>query len=188
MLGGSVTFVRLRWSKMSPLSVHPRNNVRLFSDNIRQKGCIHATEVFRRRPHRCGRLFPLSPGGIFAAQCDHIQVLGPNSFSKNTAKFYGGAISLSDPVKFNINGARFESNSGASGGAVSVKSTEGTTGGFADCWFDSNDASNGGALHLSTGYTGESENRRFVGDSVFVNNVAGESWRRNIGKEIQPRE
>ena len=97
-------------------------------------------------------------------------------FFRNAVRFYGGAISLSDPKHFNIVGATFESNKGASGGAVAITSTEGTAGGFERCRFDSNDAKNGGALHLSTGPaddTDETENVRFVKDSVFLHNVAG---------------
>lgn len=84
-------------------------------------------------------------------------------------------MSLTDPIKFNIIDARFETNSGASGGAVSVVSTLGTAGGFERCRFDGNDATDGGALYLSTGDTDDTDNPRFVLGSVFLHNVAGES-------------
>lgn len=117
-------------------------------------------------------------GGVFSALCPNFKVLGATSFVRNSAKFYGGAISLTNPKKVNITGSTFQSNKGASGGAVAITSTEGTAGGVGHCRFDSNDATNGGALYLSTGHTDDTDqtdNVRFVQDSVFLHNVAGES-------------
>ena len=60
-------------------------------------------------------------------------------------------------------------------GRFLLRLPKGQRGGVEDCWFDGNDGTNEGDLYLSTGDTGESDERRFVQDSVFVNNVAGES-------------
>lgn len=114
-------------------------------------------------------------GAIFSALSPNFEVHGVTSFVANQAKFYGGAISLTDPVHINIIDATFESNTATSGGAVSLTSTEGTSGGYENCRFGSNDASNGGALYLSTGGTGEVGGLSFVQHSAFHNNVAGES-------------
>lgn len=124
------------------------------------------------------RLFSRSSGGIFSVLCPNFEVLGMTSFVRNTVHFYGGAISLWDPQHVKIVGATFEKNKGASGGAVAITSTEGTAGGLESCRFDSNDATNGGALYLSTGPaddTDQTENVRFVKDSVFLHNAAGEN-------------
>lgn len=101
--------------------------------------------------------------------------MGTISFVGNHAKFFGGAISVNDPIDVHIIGARFESNTGTSGGAVFVSSVEPTTGGFERCRFDGNSASNGGGLFLSTNDAGVPEKPRFVLDSVFLHNTAGES-------------
>lgn len=52
--------------------------------------------------------------------------------------------------------------------------TAGTTGGFEGCQFYGNNASNGGALHLTSEYTGESVKTHFVRDSIFRHNLACE--------------
>ena len=114
-------------------------------------------------------------GGIFSAQSSEFELLGMTSFLENQAKFFGGGISLTDPVQVNIVDATFKSNIGTSGGAASLTSTESTSGGFDQCRFDSNHASNGGALYLSTGAPDATEGSRFVRDSIFHNNIAGES-------------
>lgn len=129
--------------------------------------------VFRFRP----RAFSRSSGGIYSVLCPNFEILGMTSFFRNTVHFYGGAISLSDPQHFNIVGATFESNGGASGGAVAITSREGKAGGLERCRFDSNYAKNGGALYFDTGPVDDAdltENVRFVKDSVFLHNVAGE--------------
>ena len=74
-----------------------------------------------------------------------------------------------------ITGTTFESNRGTSGGAVSLASTVGTTGGFDRCRFDGNNASNGGAVYLSTNDTSQPEKEKFVQDSSLLHNAAGES-------------
>lgn len=83
-------------------------------------------------------------------------------------------MSLADATEVHVVGAKFESNKGAFGGAVSMISTANTTGRFESCRFDSNDATNGGALYTVTGDTGASEHTMFVQEAVFLNNVAGE--------------
>lgn len=114
-------------------------------------------------------------GGIFSALCPKVDVLGTISFTDNTAVLDGGAISLTDPVEFYVLGSSFSSNQAGSGGAVSLSATEPTAGGFERCVFDTNLASNGGALYLSTGDTSDTAVPNFVQDSVFRNNVAGET-------------
>ena len=116
----------------------------------------------------------LVTAGIFSSLSPHFELLGNVLFVGNNAVFYGGAISLTDPIEFHIIGTRFESNTGTSGGAVSVAATRATTGGFKRCRFDGNVAVNGGALFLSADDTGVLDNARGVQGSVFVHNTAGE--------------
>lgn len=94
---------------------------------------------------------------------------------ENAAVLDGGAISLTDPIEVYIIGATFCSNQALFGGAVSLASTIPTTGGVQSCRFETNDASNGGALYLSTGGTSDTGLPIFVEDSVFRHNIAGES-------------
>lgn len=97
------------------------------------------------------------------------------SFVENSAVLDGGAISLTDPIEVYIVGASFVSNQALFGGAVSLASTIPTTGGLQRCRFETNDASNGGALYLSTAGTSDTGLPLFVEDSVFRHNIAGES-------------
>lgn len=117
--------------------------------------------------------FPYS-GGVFSALCPQVHLIGMISFMENTAVLDGGAISLTDPNDFHVLGTSFLSNKAGSGGAVSLATTGPTTGGFDRCRFDSNDASDGGALYLNTADSGDTENPTFIRDSVFRNNLAGE--------------
>lgn len=120
-------------------------------------------------------MFRRYTGGIFASFSPSIGILGTVSFVGNQATFYGGAISLTDPAEFYFIGTRFELNTASSGGAVSVTPTQATAGGFQDCQFEGNVASYGGALFLSTDDTSVPEKPRFIKDSAFLHNTAGES-------------
>lgn len=117
-------------------------------------------------------------GGIFSALSPKFRVLGMVNFEENAVVLDGGAISLTDPTVFDIHGTSFVSNEAVFGGAVSMTSTTKTTGSLEFCRFDGNDASNGGALYLSTGGTGETERSTLVQDSIFLHNVARECSRR----------
>lgn len=124
-------------------------------------------------------MFPRYAGAIYATLCPSFALLGNMSIFGNYAKFYGGAISLTDPSEIYLIGITFQSNRGTSGGAVYLASDVETTGGFGGCRFvDNNATTNGGALFLSTNATSEPEMARFVEDSVFFNNAAGERWLR----------
>lgn len=119
--------------------------------------------------------FSCFSGAVHASASTKTEVVGMISFVENTAILDGGAISLEDPTEVEIIGALFVSNEAAFGGAVSVRSAVRTTGWFERCRFDSSNASNGGALYLSTGGTNATESSIIVQDSAFLHNVAGES-------------
>lgn len=119
-------------------------------------------------------MFARYPGGISSTLSSIFEILGKISFSRNDATFFGGAISLTDPSELYIADTSFESNRGTSGGAVYLTSTVATTGGFERCRFTGNNASSGGAAYFSTNFTAEPRQARFVQDSVFLLNDAGE--------------
>ena len=124
-------------------------------------------------------------GGIYSSLSLKFEVAGDISFVENTAVLDGGAISLTDPIDVDIISASFASNEAAFGGAVSMTSAIGTTVWFERCRFESNDASNGGALYLINGGTSDAEASNLVQDSVFRRNVAGESPPRD--RKVQGR-
>lgn len=90
------------------------------------------------------------------------------SFIGNAAFDFGGAISIVNPVKLNISDVTFAFNEAETGGAVVLTSTVRTTADFQRCRFEYNEATSGGGLYLS------GEGHRFLRDSVFRSNVAGE--------------
>lgn len=102
-------------------------------------------------------------------------------FTDNAAITSGGAIWISYPVKFLVNGSTFASNAAQFGGAVALLAgddEEGTK--FEGCTFEGNNATDGGALYL---YSSQWETIR---SSTFRGNYAGKETARR-GKEREAR-
>lgn len=90
-------------------------------------------------------------------------------FVGNTARDFGGALSLANPVALNVSDVTFASNVAESGGAVSVTSTDWAIADFQRCQFESNKGTRGGALYFN------GDGQRLIHDSSLRLNVAGEN-------------
>lgn len=94
------------------------------------------------------------------------------TFEKNVATETGGATSIEDSDSFDIVGADFRQNAATLGGAVFVTAFEDRPRTFGGCWFQHNEAADGGALYFATGRGVDR-----VHDSIFRGNYASESSR-----------
>ena len=95
--------------------------------------------------------------------------MGAIFFLENNALFDGGAIVLMYPINASMKGVSFESNRAIFGGAVSLTTTTESSVELELCYFESNNASRGGALYIS------GEGQSFIRHSRFYRNVAGEN-------------
>ncbi|MEP5374326.1 MAG: hypothetical protein ABJQ14_00805, partial [Hyphomicrobiales bacterium] len=86
----------------------------------------------------------------------------------NTASGLGGAIQINEHGELNITGVTFESNEATVGGAIQITSTQDTESEFRSCFFHGNRAGDGGAMNL---FTGTGVDGIFA--STFRNNFAG---------------
>lgn len=91
------------------------------------------------------------------------------TFSNNSAAAGGGAMLITAPDKLDLSGSRFYLNKAEFGGAVSLTSTKEETRFFEDCYFEENEATDGGALYLYTG-----AGTAAVQNSIFYQNYARE--------------
>ena len=97
-----------------------------------------------------------------------VSVSGTTSFLGNIAHGGGGAMFISSPDTFVVNGSSFVQNTASFGGAVAVTSSEQNQRTFEGCSFEENQASDGGALYFFT-----SAGLDLVRSSVFHGNYAG---------------
>lgn len=88
---------------------------------------------------------------------------------------------ITAPDDLDLSGSRFNLNRAEFGGAISLTSTREETREFGDCSFESNEATDGGALYLYTG-----AGTAAVINSTFVRNYASE-MSFNVATKIRSR-
>ena len=109
-------------------------------------------------------------GGIYSPQNVDVSTTIGKYFVNNAAIVDAGAVHVTGPNDFNMNGVKFTSNKAVSGGAVKFESTEKSYGEFNYCQFYDNSAFLGGGMYLDSGGGNVS-----VHQSEFRNNIAGEN-------------
>eukprot|EP00752_Nemacystus_decipiens_P006539 g5890.t1 len=108
-------------------------------------------------------------GGLSIDGDSLLRFSGNTLFSGNSAGSKGGAVYANGNVDgLTYDGAVFESNSAAIGGAIASYSGEDSLpNSYIGCTFNSNNAtSTGGAIEISVG-------QEYISDSTFINNLAG---------------